>query len=439
MTTPPNMCTAAPIEDKAVANDAGTKSPVDDLKLDQRTFPEQLMDIIEKETADGHGVVEWVAGGDAFVVRDKMKLETEVLPRHFNVKCKYMSFFRKLYRWGFRQLDKNSSDNMIFCHKDFKRGNKKQCLVMRSTVKRPASSVSSRTNIKHEDELRSQNNKNNNGNNGLNMLNGNQLGGMHNQGGNSFMSHQQGGNNFGGLPFGASGGHQNQLPMMMNTQQELFNSFCNQRGFDPSSLAAQAALSASARFNAFENSGHNNNMSNMKANLPSSSSDNFPSNSGNSGGLTSTDLFQASLNLRAIEREQLQSQLGMMSAMRGSGSNNNTPFSLSNQHQQQSCSPMQGSNNGSGAAAIIPGADMNNHVNMGSFFGKSYNMNGNNNSMPNNINHGRSDVLPSPRDAQFNNHGRSNALPSPRDAQFHNGNHDFRSSNSSGHSPSFMK
>ena len=69
----------------------------------EQTFPQQLMDAIEQETKNGatingERVFEWLPGGDAFIIRDKKKLETEVLPRYFSTKCKFMSFVRKLYR-----------------------------------------------------------------------------------------------------------------------------------------------------------------------------------------------------------------------------------------------------------------------------------------------------------------------------------------------------
>ena len=69
----------------------------------EATFPQQLMDVIEKETKEGtiingERVLEWLPTGDAFVIRDKASLEKKVLPMHFNVKCKFASFVRKLYR-----------------------------------------------------------------------------------------------------------------------------------------------------------------------------------------------------------------------------------------------------------------------------------------------------------------------------------------------------
>jgi len=118
----------------------------------ETTFPQQLMDLIESETTDDNAVtvrgqkaIEWLSTGDKFIIRDKAALESCVLPKYFNNKCKYMSFVRKLYRWGFRQVEKDfSSGVMTFMHKHFTRGDKKKCLTMHSIVnakKPPASSI----------------------------------------------------------------------------------------------------------------------------------------------------------------------------------------------------------------------------------------------------------------------------------------------------------
>ncbi len=71
----------------------------------ETTFPQQLMDLIESETTNDNAVVvhgqkaiEWLSEGDKFIIRDKVALESRVLPKYFNNKCKFMSFVRKLYR-----------------------------------------------------------------------------------------------------------------------------------------------------------------------------------------------------------------------------------------------------------------------------------------------------------------------------------------------------
>jgi len=109
----------------------------------EQTFPEALWDMIEIETKDGivtadNGgrVIEWTEEGDAFIVRDKSALESTVLPKYFSNKCKFMSFVRKLYRWGFRQVEKSVSGSTIFVHTSFLRSDKGHCNYMRSVVKK---------------------------------------------------------------------------------------------------------------------------------------------------------------------------------------------------------------------------------------------------------------------------------------------------------------
>ena len=84
--------------------------------------------------------------GDGFVVRDKHLLVKQVLPRYFFGRCKYLSFTRKLYRWGFRQADKTLVNTNVFKNPDFIRGARSKCSNMKSTVVKkhtPPSSPSS--------------------------------------------------------------------------------------------------------------------------------------------------------------------------------------------------------------------------------------------------------------------------------------------------------
>jgi len=92
--------------DKAREAILGIKEPV---RLVQKThdplFPEIMMDVLEKETsedgevtANGEKVFEWLPLGKAFIVRDRMKFQNEIVPKYFGNKCKFLSFTRKLYR-----------------------------------------------------------------------------------------------------------------------------------------------------------------------------------------------------------------------------------------------------------------------------------------------------------------------------------------------------
>jgi len=106
------------------------------------TFPQLLMDAIERETTRADGtltvererVFEWLPAGDSFVVRDTLAFEKKVLPKYFN-KCKFLSFVRKLYRWGFHQDQKTTHVIKIFRSKHFVRGDRQRCLKMRSIVR----------------------------------------------------------------------------------------------------------------------------------------------------------------------------------------------------------------------------------------------------------------------------------------------------------------
>jgi len=86
-------------------NDDDESSIQSQSQIQETTFPQQLMDLIESETTDDNAVtvhdqkaIEWLSKGDKFIIRDKVALESRVLPNYFNNKCKFMSFVRKLYR-----------------------------------------------------------------------------------------------------------------------------------------------------------------------------------------------------------------------------------------------------------------------------------------------------------------------------------------------------
>jgi hypothetical protein len=92
---------------------------------DETIFPQQLMDMVERETnggatVNGERVLEWLPAGDSFVIRDKKSLELEVLPKYFRTKCKSMSFVRKLYRQvigiSFTDYAGSSSTGLLTTH-----------------------------------------------------------------------------------------------------------------------------------------------------------------------------------------------------------------------------------------------------------------------------------------------------------------------------------
>jgi len=85
---------------------------------------------------DPNFCVAWTHGGSAFVVQDPDAFTKDVVPRFFKA-TKFASFTRKLYRWGFRQINRgstNPTDPMIFSNESFHRDHKYLMANMRSTT-----------------------------------------------------------------------------------------------------------------------------------------------------------------------------------------------------------------------------------------------------------------------------------------------------------------
>jgi hypothetical protein len=80
-------------------------------------FPQRLMEMLADETISDS--IAWLPHGRSFLVLNPTKFTDEVLPRYFGA-CKFASFTRKLYRWGFRQISKGP-DAESFFHRLFRR------------------------------------------------------------------------------------------------------------------------------------------------------------------------------------------------------------------------------------------------------------------------------------------------------------------------------
>jgi len=86
-------------------------------------FPVKLMEIL---TSDLYGdSVAWLPHGRSFIIHSPERFTATVLPKYFK-SCKFSSFTRKLYRWGFRQISKGP-DAESFFHKHFRRDKKTLC------------------------------------------------------------------------------------------------------------------------------------------------------------------------------------------------------------------------------------------------------------------------------------------------------------------------
>lgn len=79
--------------------------------------------------------VSWVADGKSFVIHDPDTFTRKVVPKYFKP-TKFSSFTRKLYRWGFRQVNRGigPDDPVIFGNEFFQRDQEELMTKMRSTT-----------------------------------------------------------------------------------------------------------------------------------------------------------------------------------------------------------------------------------------------------------------------------------------------------------------
>jgi len=71
----------------------------------------QLMNLLSCD--DKVEIITWLPHGKSFIFLDQKRFVEEVMPMHFG-KCKFASFSRKLYRWGFRQITKGPDAGSYF-------------------------------------------------------------------------------------------------------------------------------------------------------------------------------------------------------------------------------------------------------------------------------------------------------------------------------------
>lgn len=77
--------------------------------------------------------IAWLPDGKSFVIRNPDLFTRQVLPKFFKA-TKFSSFTRKLYRWGFRQVNRGigPDDPIIFGNEHFQRDNAEEMSKMRS-------------------------------------------------------------------------------------------------------------------------------------------------------------------------------------------------------------------------------------------------------------------------------------------------------------------
>lgn len=79
--------------------------------------------------------VAWLEDGKSFVIRNPEEFTRKVVPKFFKA-TKFSSFTRKLYRWGFRQINRGigPDDPIIFGNEFFHRDDEKLMAQMRSVT-----------------------------------------------------------------------------------------------------------------------------------------------------------------------------------------------------------------------------------------------------------------------------------------------------------------
>jgi hypothetical protein len=96
------------------------------------SLPQTLLSIIS--IPEFEHIISWLPSGEAFCVHKREEFESQILPKYFG-HARFDSFVRKLNRWGFRRMNKNSAGDschfaprwiedygsIIFYHEDFKR------------------------------------------------------------------------------------------------------------------------------------------------------------------------------------------------------------------------------------------------------------------------------------------------------------------------------
>eukprot|EP00567_Pseudictyota_dubia_P018574 CAMPEP_0197434278 /NCGR_PEP_ID=MMETSP1175-20131217/2027_1 /TAXON_ID=1003142 /ORGANISM="Triceratium dubium, Strain CCMP147" /LENGTH=550 /DNA_ID=CAMNT_0042962935 /DNA_START=230 /DNA_END=1882 /DNA_ORIENTATION=+ len=90
------------------------------------TFPQKLMEILS--STDHTDIISWLPHGRGFVILQKRRFASEVLPRYFR-QSKYTSFTRKLNRWGFRRVTRGPEAGAYY-HELFQRDHPGLCLRM---------------------------------------------------------------------------------------------------------------------------------------------------------------------------------------------------------------------------------------------------------------------------------------------------------------------
>jgi len=117
--------------DAGINEDAIAETEKDDSGF-VKSFPQRLLALLrseEDETNLHKKCVSWTETGDAFKIINEELFVDNVLPKYFK-RTKFASFKGKLYRWGFRRVNKGLNAGAYF-HKLFVKDDPSLCLHMR--------------------------------------------------------------------------------------------------------------------------------------------------------------------------------------------------------------------------------------------------------------------------------------------------------------------
>jgi hypothetical protein len=96
----------------------------------------QLMNLMKFAQKKGENYcVTWLTDGKSFVISNPDEFTRQILPKYFKA-TKFSSFTRKLYRWGFRQVNRGigPDDPIIFGNEYFQRDDAELMAKMRSVT-----------------------------------------------------------------------------------------------------------------------------------------------------------------------------------------------------------------------------------------------------------------------------------------------------------------
>lgn len=129
---PPLTSTSNILKDDHASSTANDKGYVT-----KQNFPQKLFDILDNP--EHKDILKWLPGGKAFIIMDKKRFATEILPVYFK-QTQYTSFTRKLSRWKFARVPRGPYLGAYF-HKLFRKDHKTLCRLMSCNNEIPSLAV----------------------------------------------------------------------------------------------------------------------------------------------------------------------------------------------------------------------------------------------------------------------------------------------------------